>query len=126
MVHKHRILPIQRIVKKNIPHMQHGSFNNLSKKYAVYEPLKARLTSQRLYNSAAFGENHLTKNLILCDCLGSQSIDVDAISKATGLACSRVHNNLCGDEINLAAKGIAEGEALIACQQERQRFEELA
>ena len=106
--------------------MQHGSCNNLSIKYAVYEPLKARLTSPRLYNSAAFGENHLTKNLILCDCLGSQSIDVDAISKATGLACSRVHNNLCGDEINLAAKGIAEGEALIACQQERQKFEELA
>ncbi|MDB0007970.1 (4Fe-4S)-binding protein, partial [Planktomarina temperata] len=68
----------------------------------------------------------MTKTLILCDCLGSQSIDVDAISKATGLACSRVHNNLCGDEINLAAKGIEAGEVLIACQQERQKFEELS
>ena len=106
--------------------MQHGSCNNLSKKYAVYEPLKARLTSQRLYNSAAFGENHLTKNLILCDCLGSQSIDVDAISKATGLASSRVHNNLCGDEIKLAAKGIAEGEDHIDYQQDRQILDDLA
>ncbi|MCG3266562.1 4Fe-4S binding protein [Yoonia sp. I 8.24] len=66
------------------------------------------------------------KHLILCDCLGSQKIDAAAISDATGLACSRVHTALCTREIDSAAEALRAGDALIACAQEQQRFEELA
>jgi ferredoxin len=68
----------------------------------------------------------MTKQLILCDCLGSQTIDADVITKATGLSCSRVHTALCTKGIETAAKAIAAGEVVIACQQEAQRFTELA
>ncbi|MFK7938652.1 MAG: 4Fe-4S binding protein [Roseovarius sp.] len=68
----------------------------------------------------------MTKKLILCDCLGSQSLDADTISKASGLACSKVYSSLCMDQINAAAQEIASGEAIIACQQERATFEALA
>ena len=68
----------------------------------------------------------MTKKLILCDCLGSQSLDADAISAATGLGCSRVFTNLCEAQIEDAAKAIAGGDVILACQQERLRFEELA
>ncbi|SLN30518.1 NADH-plastoquinone oxidoreductase subunit [Pseudoruegeria aquimaris] len=68
----------------------------------------------------------MAKQLILCDCLGSQPIDREAIASATGLACSRVHNGLCGRDAQAAAALLEEGEALVACQQERTFFEELA
>jgi ferredoxin len=68
----------------------------------------------------------MTRKLILCDCLGSQKLDADGIAKATGLDCSRVHTNLCGDQMALAGKAIKAGNAIIACQQERQTFETLA
>ncbi|NNK77689.1 MAG: 4Fe-4S binding protein [Litoreibacter sp.] len=68
----------------------------------------------------------MTKKLVLCDCLGSQSLGADAIGAATGLSCSRVFTNLCEAQIEDAAKAIAEGDVILACQQERQRFEELA
>ena len=68
----------------------------------------------------------MTKKLILCDCLGSQSVDGEGIEHATGLACSKVHTALCLDQIESAAKAISDGGAIIACQQERQRFEALA
>ena len=68
----------------------------------------------------------MAKKLILCDCLGSQTIDPDAISKASGLTCSKIYTNLCVDQIEHAAKEISDGDVIIACQQERQRFEELA
>ncbi|AXI57127.1 (4Fe-4S)-binding protein [Sulfitobacter sp. JL08] len=68
----------------------------------------------------------MPKHLIICDCLGSQSIDADGLSNATGLSCSRLHTALCTTQIDLAAKAIESGDAIIACQQERSRFEELA
>ena len=68
----------------------------------------------------------MTKKLILCDCLGSQSIDAEGIALATGLACSKVYTSLCLDQIENAAKAISDSGAIIACQQERQRFEALA
>ena len=68
----------------------------------------------------------MPKKLILCDCLGTQAIDADKISEASGLPCSRLYSNLCVDQIDLAAKEIGDGDVIIACQQERQRFEELA
>ncbi|MCT8159249.1 4Fe-4S binding protein [Pseudoruegeria sp. SHC-113] len=68
----------------------------------------------------------MAKQLILCDCLGSQAIDGAAIGAASGLACSRVHSGLCGAQAEAAAALIAQGEAVIACQQERSFFEDLA
>ena len=68
----------------------------------------------------------MTKKLVLCDCLGSQSVDVAAISEASGMACSKLYTNLCESQVDLAAKEITQGDVIIACQQERQRFEELA
>lgn len=67
-----------------------------------------------------------SKHLILCDCLGTQAIDTAAIESATGLACSRVHTALCTREIDSAAAALTKGNAIVACQQERQRFEDLA
>lgn len=68
----------------------------------------------------------MNKRLILCDCLGSQQIDRAGLETATGLACSRVHKNLCGDEIAAAADAITAGDCIICCAQEQPRFEELA
>ena len=68
----------------------------------------------------------MEKTFLLCDCLGSQDIDAPALSKATGLPCSKVYSCLCTDQIGTAAEAIAAGNTVIACQQERPRFEELA
>ncbi len=68
----------------------------------------------------------MPNRLLLCDCLGSQSIDPDRIEAATGLACSNVHTGLCLQEINVAAEALKAGGTIVACQQERARFEELA
>ena len=68
----------------------------------------------------------MAKKLILCDCLGSQTVDAAAISEVSGMTCSRVYTSLCEGQIDLAAKEISGGDVIIACQQERQRFEELA
>lgn len=68
----------------------------------------------------------MTRKLILCDCEGSQSLDPAALEDATGLACSRLHTALCTKQIGDAARLLEEGDAIIACAQERPRFEELA
>lgn len=68
----------------------------------------------------------MASKIIVCDCLGSQSVDTDAVSKGCGLPCSKVYTSLCMDQIDLAAKEIAQGDVIIACQQERPRFEDLA
>ncbi|WP_114965111.1 4Fe-4S binding protein [Alkalilacustris brevis] len=68
----------------------------------------------------------MANRLILCDCLGSQTIDAETIGKASGLKCSRVHTALCTREAETAAKYIAEGDTIIACAQEAARFEEIA
>lgn len=68
----------------------------------------------------------MSKHLILCNCLGSQRLDPEALSQATGMRCSRVHQSLCTAEIGKAAEAIAAGDAVIACAQESARFAELA
>jgi len=68
----------------------------------------------------------MTRKLILCDCAGSQTLNADGITQASGLPCSRVYTALCSSQIEQAAKELSEGDAIIACQQERQTFEELA
>ncbi len=64
--------------------------------------------------------------VILCDCAGSFALDPEALSAATGLACSRVHSALCSDEISRAAEEIGKGSAVIACAQEAALFAEVA
>lgn len=66
------------------------------------------------------------KSLILCDCLGSQSIDKDVLEKTCGVKCSPIHSRLCTSQSNLAADAISAGDVIIACAQERERFEEIA
>lgn len=68
----------------------------------------------------------MTKTVMLCDCLASQKLDPQGLEAATGISCSRVYNFLCGDQIGEAGKAISRGDVVIACQQERQRFEDLA
>lgn len=67
----------------------------------------------------------MSKRLILCDCSGSQSIDKTVLSNSCGLACSKVYSDLCTTQIGEAAKEIAKGDAVIACLQEQQLFEEI-
>ncbi|MDA8875779.1 4Fe-4S binding protein, partial [Planktomarina temperata] len=68
----------------------------------------------------------MSKTLILCDCLSSQTVDAAALSKATGLACAGCHTSLCTSQIDIAAKAIKAGDVVIACLQEAQRFAEVA
>ncbi len=68
----------------------------------------------------------MTKKLLLCDCLNSQTVDADMIGSQTQLRCSKIYTSLCTDQIDIAAREIAEGDVIVACQQERPRFEELA
>lgn len=68
----------------------------------------------------------MTKTLILCDCLGSQAIDTNSLSEATGLTCSKMFTHACGAQIEQAAELLGKGEAIIACQQEAPLFRELA
>lgn len=68
----------------------------------------------------------MSKTLILCDCLGSQTIDYRSIEQATGLHCSNVHTALCTSQTELAADEISKGDRIIACAQEQTLFEDLA
>lgn len=68
----------------------------------------------------------MAKSLILCDCMGTQNIDPDAISEVCDVTCSRVHSALCTTEIMSAASMLEKGDVIVACQQERVRFEEFA
>jgi len=68
----------------------------------------------------------MAKSLILCDCAGTQPIDAAAVDQVGGIRCSRVHSALCTTQSDAAAKALAAGDTIIACQQERAVFEDLA
>lgn len=68
----------------------------------------------------------MPKTVMLCSCLGSQKIDRDALAASTGLTCSKVHDALCTRQSSDAAEAIANGDVIVACQQERALFEEIA
>ncbi|MGV6846963.1 MAG: (4Fe-4S)-binding protein, partial [Marinibacterium sp.] len=72
------------------------------------------------------GDKPIVKRLITCDCLGSQQIDAQTLSEATGLVVDPPCRALCTDDIDAAASAIASGEAMIACQQEARAFGDLA
>ncbi len=69
---------------------------------------------------------NLDKTLILCDCSGSQSIDSQALSSASGAPVSKLHTALCTLQVEQAAAAISGGDAIICCAQEHRLFEALA
>lgn len=68
----------------------------------------------------------MSKRLILCDCFGSQDLNGDAVETACGTPCSKVYSQLCVGQLEAAATEISRGDVIIACQQERQKFLDLA
>ncbi len=68
----------------------------------------------------------MSKTLLVCDCLGSQRVDAEALGKATDLDCGACYSSLCTNQFDVAAKAIPQGDVMIACQQEANRFVELA
>lgn len=68
----------------------------------------------------------MPKTLVLCDCMGSQAIDTDVFSGLEALRCSRMHTSLCTTQLSAAAELIGSGDAIVACAQERDRFDEIA
>ena len=68
----------------------------------------------------------MSKTLLVCDCLGSQNVDAGALSAATGLSCKTCYSSLCMDQVDIASKAIANGDVVIACQQEADRFAAIA
>ncbi|MCQ0092322.1 4Fe-4S binding protein [Roseovarius sp. M141] len=68
----------------------------------------------------------MKKILLICDCLGTQTIDAAALSAATGRECSRLHTALCQSQIDITAKAMEGGDVMIACGQEAARFSDLA
>ena len=68
----------------------------------------------------------MAKQLILCDCFGSQEIDSERLSDVTGLSCSKMHSALCTSQTDSAAAAIGAGDAVICCTQEQRLFEEIA
>jgi len=68
----------------------------------------------------------MPKSLILCDCSDTSNVNPDALNGVEGVACSKVHTGLCTHQGDVAAKALSTGDAIIACQQERAFFTELA
>ena len=51
---------------------------------------------------------NMAKHMILCDCMGTQSLDPEGLAKACGLTCSALHTSLCDTQIDAAALGSEE------------------
>ncbi|MFK7761749.1 MAG: 4Fe-4S binding protein [Roseobacter sp.] len=68
----------------------------------------------------------MTKKLLLCDCLGTQTIDPDALGSATQMPHCGVMSEACGAQIQETVKVLSDGDVLIACQQQARLFSELA
>lgn len=68
----------------------------------------------------------MVKPLITCDCSGTQTLDTEALSQATGLEVRPACSALCTTQIEHAAGALTEGDALFCCTQEERLFEALA
>ncbi len=69
----------------------------------------------------------MSTKLLLCNCVGSQTVDGDNIGVACQVDCSKTHKALCTDELSVAAELLKEGEqVVIACGQEQEVFRALA
>lgn len=71
-------------------------------------------------------EETVSKSLITCDCMGSQTIDTQSLSQTTGLTVPRPCSALCTTQIDRAAKAITQGDAIFSCTQEARVFELVA
>ncbi|WP_371229707.1 4Fe-4S binding protein [Roseovarius sp. 2305UL8-3] len=68
----------------------------------------------------------MSKTLITCDCLGTQAIDSQALSDATGLTVKSPCSALCTSQIEQAAEALGSEDVIICCTQEARIFEALA
>ncbi|MFY0616274.1 4Fe-4S binding protein [Shimia sp.] len=72
----------------------------------------------------------MTKQLIICNCSDSFSLDSDTLSSSGVFKCSQIHTGLCTTQAQSAAdvmRGESTGQPIvIACQQEQDFFVELA
>ncbi|KAA8613231.1 4Fe-4S binding protein [Salipiger aestuarii] len=71
----------------------------------------------------------MAKTLITCDCLGSQSIDAEALSQATGLNVAPPCSALCTTQSDRAARALTSdvaSDTILCCTQEARRFETMA
>ncbi|MEL7126239.1 MAG: 4Fe-4S binding protein [Pseudomonadota bacterium] len=68
----------------------------------------------------------MIKSLITCDCLGTQTIDAEGLSRATNLDVRPPCSALCTTQIAQAEAALAEGDVVFCCAQEARVFDELA
>ncbi|MFW2589415.1 4Fe-4S binding protein [Sagittula sp. SSi028] len=68
----------------------------------------------------------MSKTLITCDCLGSQSIDAAALDQQSDLDVRPPCSALCTRDIALAQEALTQGDAIFACTQEEATFTALA
>ena len=68
----------------------------------------------------------MTKSLITCDCSGTQTIDANALSQATGLDVRPPCSALCTTQIEQAQAALADPDVVFCCTQEARVFAELA
>ncbi|MEX0287265.1 MAG: 4Fe-4S binding protein [Paracoccaceae bacterium] len=68
----------------------------------------------------------MTKSLKICDCLGSQQIDSNALAEATGLEVAAPCTALCTRQIDQAAAAMQAGDTIFCCTQETRVFEAVA
>ncbi len=71
----------------------------------------------------------MAKTLITCDCLGSQTLDAEALSQATGLDVAPPCSALCTAQADRAARAMTSDDAadtILCCTQESRRFEMMA
>ncbi|MCF6444234.1 4Fe-4S binding protein [Nereida sp. MMG025] len=68
----------------------------------------------------------MAKTLITCDCAGTQSIDAEALSQASGLEVRKPCTALCTAQLDKAQAALETGDAVFCCTQETRTFEELA
>ena len=68
----------------------------------------------------------MSKTLITCDCLGTQTIDSQALSDATGQVVKLPCTALCTTQIAQAAEALNAEDVIICCTQEARIFEDLA
>ena len=68
----------------------------------------------------------MVKTLITCDCMGSQTIDAEGLSQATGMTVKAPCTALCTTQMDRAAAAIEQGDSIFCCTQESRVFEALA
>ena len=68
----------------------------------------------------------MSKTLITCDCLGTQTIDSQVLSDASGQVVKPPCTALCTTQIAQAAEALNAEDVIICCTQEARIFEDLA